>query len=213
MRKKLKRLFWIAIIGLVGFGSWKAGEAHQRDSDAYLQAQLDECLGAMADYKVIADDARDDLAQQTSLMAQKDNRLAFMNLTNDKLTAENEELKAALSESLNSSTATFTATAYTLRSSAAGITSTGYDLNGKDVTERIISVDPSVIPLHSKVYISFPAPFDSMSGWYQAEDTGAAVKGTRIDIFFGDRDDAAYQAAMNFGVRQVEVICVIPPAK
>jgi len=192
-------------------GCLKLGAFHQRQSDAYIQIQLDEALGAMSDYKTIADDAQNGLAQQITLSAQMDNRLAFMTLTNDKLTAENGSLKTAVNEALNSGTTTFTATAYTLRSSIDGITATGLDLNGKDVSARIIAVDPAVIPLHSSIYIAFPAPYEDMSDWYQAEDTGPAITGMRVDIYFGGRDEETYQAAMQFGVREVQVICVIPP--
>jgi 3D (Asp-Asp-Asp) domain-containing protein/polyhydroxyalkanoate synthesis regulator phasin len=105
------------------------------------------------------------------------------------------------------------ATAYTLRSSwrDLGFTRTGYDLNGKDITERIIAVDPTVIQLGSQVYIKFPEPYTHLDGWYSAEDTGSAVKGKIVDVFFGERDQAAHDAAMAFGRRYVEIIAVVPP--
>ena len=49
---------------------------------------------------------------------------------------------------------------------------------------RTIAVDPSVIPLGSKIYIeNDPLGGD---GYYIAEDTGSAVKGNIIDIFADD---------------------------
>jgi 3D (Asp-Asp-Asp) domain-containing protein len=45
-----------------------------------------------------------------------------------------------------------------------------------------IAVDPSVIPLGSRVYI--PAyRHDGYGGWFVAQDTGGAIKGHRIDVY------------------------------
>lgn len=58
---------------------------------------------------------------------------------------------------------------------------------------RTIAVDPSVIPLGSKVKIG-----DTV---YTAEDTGAAIKGNRIDIFF-----ESHKEALDWGRQTVEAI-------
>lgn len=50
-------------------------------------------------------------------------------------------------------------------------------------TDKTIAVDPRVIPLHSIVYIEG-------LGYYVAEDTGSAIKGNKIDIFVGSKDEA-----------------------
>lgn len=65
---------------------------------------------------------------------------------------------------------------------------------------RTIAVDPKIIPLGTKVTIDFPAPFDYMDGQYIAEDTGSAIKGNKIDVYFD-----SVKVAMNFGVRQIKV--------
>ena len=57
---------------------------------------------------------------------------------------------------------------------------------------RTIATDPSVIPLGSKVMIDGHV--------YTAEDTGGAIGGKRIDIFF-----SSHSAALQFGRRSVEV--------
>ena len=45
-----------------------------------------------------------------------------------------------------------------------------------------IAVDPSVIPLGSRVYI--PAyKSDGHGGWFVAQDTGGAINGNRIDVY------------------------------
>lgn len=65
---------------------------------------------------------------------------------------------------------------------------------------RTIAVDPSVIPLGTKVRIDFPAPFDYMDGTYIAEDTGSAIKGKKIDIYFD-----SVGVVKQFGKRQLKV--------
>ena len=47
---------------------------------------------------------------------------------------------------------------------------------------RTIAVDPDVIPLGSTVYVDGQA--------YIAEDTGAGIKGNKLDIFFNKHQDA-----------------------
>lgn len=61
-----------------------------------------------------------------------------------------------------------------------GTTATGVDLS-KAPHRYIVAVDPSVIPLHSKLKI-WPNPF-GYRGDFEAEDTGGAIKGNRIDFY------------------------------
>lgn len=78
-----------------------------------------------------------------------------------------------------------------------GITSTG-----AKVTEgRTIAVDPKVVPLGWWVYI------DGL-GFRRAEDTGGAVKGNHIDVYF---DSNTY--ANRFGVKRGQTVYVIGPKK
>lgn len=59
-----------------------------------------------------------------------------------------------------------------------------------------VAVDPRVIPLGTKLYIEG-------YGYAIAEDTGGAIKGNRVDLFF----DSASEAN-NWGVRQVNVYII-----
>jgi len=97
---------------------------------------------------------------------------------------------------------TFTATAY------CGIegggenyyTANGYCLKGKSRTEaRTVAVDPRKIKLGTKLYIEFPAPYQSFNGIYYARDTGGAIKGNKIDLYIGYSN---IKDAYNFGVRK-----------
>ncbi|THF74472.1 3D domain-containing protein [Cohnella fermenti] len=97
-------------------------------------------------------------------------------------------------------------TAYT-----AGPESTGKDkgdpgygitASGTTVSEgRTISVDPDVIPLGWWVYIEG-------IGLRRAEDTGSAIKGKKIDVYF---DSESY--ANKFGLKRGYTVYVIGPVK
>ncbi|PLR76675.1 peptidoglycan-binding protein [Bacillus sp. V3-13] len=88
---------------------------------------------------------------------------------------------------------TVTATAYTAScDGCSGVTATGIDLKANP-DAKVISVDPSVIPLGSKVYVEG-------YGYAVAGDTGGAIKGNVIDIFISDK-----QEAVNWGRKQVKV--------
>ena len=65
-----------------------------------------------------------------------------------------------------------------------GRTSTGFNLKANPGA-KVIAVDPSVIPLGSKVYVEG-------YGYAVASDTGSAIKGNKIDVFVPSKS-AAYQ--------------------
>ncbi len=87
---------------------------------------------------------------------------------------------------------TFNASAYCGCASCCG-SAGGHTASGTTPRAgRTIATDPSVIPLGSKVMINGHV--------YTAEDTGGAIGGKRIDIFF-----SSHGAALQFGRRSVEV--------
>lgn len=67
------------------------------------------------------------------------------------------------------------------------------------VEGRTIAVDPEVIPLGSRVYVSCES-WPEVNGWYIAEDTGGVIKGNIIDVYMQD-----YDTCIQFGRRQVVV--------
>ena len=87
-----------------------------------------------------------------------------------------------------------TATAYTTEGHSNKLTYLG-------TTARVgaIAVDPKVIPLRTKVYVEVPG-----GRWFYGkatcEDTGGAIKGNRIDLFFNTEDEC-----YRFGVRDAIV--------
>ena len=91
---------------------------------------------------------------------------------------------------------TVEATAYTAECEGCiGITKTGVDLNANP-DAKVIAVDPSVIPLGSKVYVEG-------YGYATAEDTGGAIKGNRIDVFVPEQNDA-----LQWGRKDVKVTII-----
>jgi 3D (Asp-Asp-Asp) domain-containing protein len=102
--------------------------------------------------------------------------------------AENDVSEEGVAKEL-----TVTATAYTAScEGCSGTTATGVDLKANP-DKKVIAVDPSVIPLGSKVYVEG-------YGYATAEDTGGAINGNRIDVFIPTQD-----AAVAFGKREVNV--------
>ncbi|MCM3719890.1 G5 and 3D domain-containing protein [Fictibacillus phosphorivorans] len=78
---------------------------------------------------------------------------------------------------------TVTSTAYTANcSGCSGITASGYNLKANP-NAKVIAVDPNVIPLGSKVYVEG-------YGYAIASDTGGAIKGNKIDVFFSSQSKA-----------------------
>jgi uncharacterized protein YabE (DUF348 family) len=74
-------------------------------------------------------------------------------------------------------------TAYTANcNGCSGKTATGINLRSNpDV--KVIAVDPNVIPLGTKVYVEG-------YGYAIAADTGTAIKGNKIDVFFATKAEA-----------------------
>ncbi|MFC6464639.1 3D domain-containing protein [Marinilactibacillus sp. GCM10026970] len=109
--------------------------------------------------------------------------------------APSEEVSTSSSETQTSAqsgrTVSVEATAYSLNQPELGnITYSGIDLRQNP---NVIAVDPSFIPLGSRINV--PG-----YGEFIAGDTGGAIKGNRIDIHMTD-----IQQALQFGRRSIEV--------
>lgn len=74
-------------------------------------------------------------------------------------------------------------TAYTADcSGCSGVTATGINLK-KNPNTKVIAVDPNVIPLGTKVHVDG-------YGYAIAGDTGGAIRGNKIDVFFSSQSKA-----------------------
>lgn len=86
-----------------------------------------------------------------------------------------------------------TATAYTAYcTGCSGTTAYGIDLRSNP-NQKVIAVDPKVIPLGTKVWVEG-------YGEAIAGDTGGAIKGNKIDVFI-----PSYNNAMEWGVKKVKL--------
>lgn len=88
---------------------------------------------------------------------------------------------------------TVTATAYTAYcTGCSGTTAYGIDLRSNP-EQKVIAVDPSIIPLGTKVWVEG-------YGEAIAGDVGSAIKGHKIDVFI-----PTYESAMEWGVKKVKI--------
>ena len=102
-----------------------------------------------------------------------------------------KEQESAVANQNSGKTMTMEATAYsTAQPGLSRYTANGTDLH---TNPRVIAVDPSVIPLGTKVTVEG-------YGTYIAADTGGAIKGNRIDIHF-----STVQECINFGRKNVKI--------
>lgn len=96
---------------------------------------------------------------------------------------------------------TYEATAYIALcdSGCSGVTATGIDVRGSIYHggDRIIAVDPTSIALGSRVEVRLA---DGTTFTAQAQDTGAAIKGAKIDVLVATESEA-----WDFGRQSVEL--------
>ncbi|MBM7605524.1 3D (Asp-Asp-Asp) domain-containing protein [Metabacillus crassostreae] len=110
-----------------------------------------------------------------------------------KQVADTKVKQTTTSPKANSKELTVTATAYTANcEGCSGTTATGINLH-KNPSAKVIAVDPSVIPLGSKVYVEG-------YGEAIAGDTGGAIKGNKIDLFIPSKS-----AALDWGRKEVRI--------
>ncbi len=95
------------------------------------------------------------------------------------------------------------ATAYDLSFESCGKYpgSPGYGITASGTYAKVgtVAVDPRVIPLGTKMYI-VSTDGSYVYGYCTAEDTGGAIKGNKVDLFYNTRNEC-----MQFGRRSVNV--------
>jgi len=89
----------------------------------------------------------------------------------------------------------FTITAYTSDARSCGKWADGYTstMHRLKTGDRVVAVDPRVIPLYAWVHIEG-------LGWFRALDVGGAIKGRRIDVWHERHRDA-----IQFGKQRLKV--------
>ena len=84
-----------------------------------------------------------------------------------------------------------------------GRTRSGKVLKGLSRKEAMtVAADTSILPLRTKVTLTFKGWRKKYNGVYTVYDTGSAVKGKRIDIYMGKRK---YNECIKFGRVKVKV--------
>jgi 3D (Asp-Asp-Asp) domain-containing protein len=109
------------------------------------------------------------------------------------LKSRQNKVAKVLNATLTAYTAGFESTGKTPAHPAYGITSSGTKVKAN----HTIAVDPDVIPMGAFVYIEG-------IGLRQAEDTGSAIKGARIDVYIPD-----LKQALEFGVKKNVTVYVL----
>ncbi|GGE57082.1 hypothetical protein GCM10011391_39980 [Pullulanibacillus camelliae] len=134
-------------------------------------------------YTVKSGDTLWDIAQSHNLSV---NQLKTYNHLESDIIFPNQQLGLAQAEAAtNATTKAFkvSATAYTGScEGCSGLTATGINLKNSP-NLKVISVDPKVIPLGSKVSVEG-------YGTAIAGDTGGAIKGKKIDVFMPSQKKA-----------------------
>lgn len=112
--------------------------------------------------------------------------------TSDTFKIEPQSINSEQTDKVTSHIKKFRVTAYCACRKCCGQWSDGYTATMTKATQgRTIAVDPNVISLGSTVIINGYS--------YIAEDTGSAIKGDRIDIYFDN-----HQEAFEFGVQYLD---------
>lgn len=158
------------------------------NANVVLQQELEEQKSELTYYIEKTTENKETIE---NLMQQNENTKRQLNEISSRSLTEKREVKE-VKETKN--TETWIATAYCNCEKCCGKWSK-YNKTASGTTPmqgRTIAVDKSLIPLGTTVYINGQP--------YIAEDTGSAIKGKIIDIYFDSHNDAK-----NFGRQKVEV--------
>ena len=150
--------------------------------------------------EIVKEEKKEEKAEEVIITTKVENR----NGKSRKIEATNNEEAQKAKDDSKRSLGTFKLTAYCgcNRCCDQYANNRPVDENGKEIVYgsigRVlrqgtsIAVDPNVIPYDTKVVID--------NHEYIAHDTGGAIKGNRIDVYFDN-----HQEALNFGVKYKEV--------
>ncbi|WAW15490.1 3D domain-containing protein [Peptostreptococcus equinus] len=137
----------------------------------------------------VSEDVQEVKTNKKSNTQSKENYKNNTNYENKQVNKENITSKANTSSSKGG----YSGKTYT--SNATAYAGDGTTASGQAPRWGTIAVDPSVIPLGSRVYIPY---FNKV---FIANDTGGVIKGTKIDIFMNSEAQAN-----DFGRRNLEIV-------
>ena len=176
----------------------EAAAQAKADEEAAAQAKADEeaAAQAKADEEAVVAQAKADKekAEAKKETTQVNTETKQTTTTTTEATPAKQETKSE--KQAEGKTISVSATAYTAKcDGCSGVTATGVDLN-TNPNAKVIAVDPSVIPLGSKVYVEG-------YGHATAADTGGAIQGNKIDVHVPNKNQA-----YGWGVKTVKVTIV-----
>lgn len=148
-------------------------------------------------YEVVLEDGKEvsrELLKTETIKESKDKIVAVGTRPAAKTVSRSQSPSSSQSnQSQSGRTMTVTATAYTAQcNGCSGVTATGINLNNNR-NMKVIAVDPSVIPLGSRVHVEG-------YGTAIAGDTGGAIRGNKIDVHVPTKADA-----LRWGRKQVKI--------
>ena len=182
------------------------------DYNATQEAKISEAKAQIASYEQQLQDVQKTVQEQ-------DAKVQSLQQDNENLRNKVEELRREVNRG-NARAFAVEVTAYDLSEASCnkgmshpdyGITASGVSLKGQTLeSARAIAVDPNIIPLGSKVRLQFDDPkWQHLNGVYTAVDTGGAIKGNHIDLFFGDFQSASpSREALDFGRRTAKLAVI-----
>lgn len=162
-------------------------------SEKVVKESVNEVV-AVGTKVLVADVSRGTPAKQTSTQPSQTSTQPSQTSAAKKSEASTSEASASTTEAPSGGKEMIvSSTAYTAScNGCSGITATGINLKANPGL-KVIAVDPSVIPLGSKVYVEG-------YGYAIAGDTGGAIKGNKIDVFIPTQEEA-----YRWGNRQVKI--------
>ncbi|GGA63455.1 3D domain-containing protein [Ornithinibacillus halotolerans] len=170
-------------------------------SEPYIVKKGDTLYAISKQYDISVDELKawNNLTSDLILVGQElvvEELSAETNKINAEDTIQPKEVKASSTTNVEGKTLTVVATAYTAEcDGCTGITYTGINLL-ENRNLKVIAVDPTIIPLGSKVYVEG-------YGEAIAGDIGSAIKGNRIDVHLPTKKEA-----YEWGVKEVKITIV-----
>ncbi|MGG3614257.1 LysM peptidoglycan-binding domain-containing protein [Priestia megaterium] len=166
----------------------------QQEQAAQEQTQKEQEQAQAAQAQVAQEQAQKEQEQAQAAQAEQAQKEQAAQQQQQQQAAQQQQQQSQ--QQASGKSMTVEATAYTANcAGCSGTTATGVNLKSNP-NQRVIAVDPSVIPLGSKVYVE---------GYGQAvaADTGGAIKGNRIDVFV-----SSDSAAQDWGRRSVKITVI-----
>lgn len=163
-------------------------------------------ISVQNDDEVVSYDISEEEVAETETPEEVEESVQEAEQTEEEAAAEEPQQEAASENAPGSLIGEFQATAYAV---GDGLTPSTVTANGTDVANsitdasgnRVIAVDPAVIPMGSTVYVELPS---GESFYATAADTGSAINGNTIDILMSSPEEATSFGRQN-GIRVYQV--------